>query len=79
MRTRRTPLPTDRVETQANGSLPVSPPTRLFAPGELDLDALAEAIRLLLESDGTPRTGRSAHLLSRRPGVTHVVGANQAL
>jgi hypothetical protein len=52
---------------------------REFSPGVIDIDELAEAIRLLLESAPTGksdvRRGRGSDLLSPRRRATHVVGA----
>jgi hypothetical protein len=63
------------------GSLPTSAFERTFAPSEVDLDALAEAIRgLLREPPATTRnriTKKSgSDLLPSRRRVSHVLGAN---
>ena len=54
--------------------LGTAPIERIFAPAELDVDGLAEAIRHLLMSRSAPS---DSHLLSTRRGVTHVVEANE--
>jgi hypothetical protein len=52
--------------------------TRLFMPAELNVDDLAEAIRILLERDGhyAPRRP-DPDLLSVAPRVSHVLEANR--
>ncbi len=55
-----------------------APMARLFAPSELDLDDLAEAIRSLLEPTSQPQTKRpNRDLLSFPHRGTHVVEANE--
>ena len=58
-----------------------APVARLFTPADLDLDALAEALRLLLGPDHTPRKDRpnrpDSDLLSFPRRVTHVVEATE--
>ena len=55
---------------------------RVFNPDELDLDDLAEAVRLLLGSDATPQVAAidsaNRNLLPARPRGTHVVEARKA-
>src|SRR5450759_4926497 len=55
---------------------------RSFTPAELDLDSLAQAIRLLLCCENPPQldppTQLPAHLLPVPPRVTHVVEAKRA-
>jgi hypothetical protein len=64
---------------EANCAAPVA---RLFSPSELDLDDLAEAIRLLLGTESVPQItspGRpDPDLLPVSPRVTHVVEATPA-
>ena len=81
MRNRRQPgsnLDAQPVQA-ADRAVPVA---RHFTPSELDLDDLAEAIRLLLAPDIGPRIGSNsrpdAHLLSVAPRGTHRVEATQA-
>ena len=85
MRNRRQPQsnPKPRSDVQ---SLPESDRAavvaRLFSPSELDLDDLAEAIRLLLGTESVPQItspGRpDPDLLPVPPRVTHVVEATPA-
>lgn len=55
---------------------------RVFTPGELDVDDLAEAIRSLLGPTTAPQDASSRRadpdLLLAHPRVTHVVEATQA-
>ena len=59
------------------------PVERLFAPTELDIDDLAEAIRLLLGPDQVPRIEprdpADSDLLSLPRGATHVMEGTEAL
>jgi hypothetical protein len=60
-----------------------SPVARIFTPAELDLDGLAEAIRLLLRSSppgpqGDPSNQPDRNLLSSPCRGTHEVGENEA-
>jgi hypothetical protein len=59
------------------------PLARIFAPSDLDLDDLAEAIRFLLEPANAPRIGPSSRpkpeLLSFPRRGTHVVEATETL
>lgn len=54
-----------------------TPFTRRFEPAALDLDDLAEAIRLLLDQEAPPPADRQPeiHLLSSPQRGTHVVEA----
>jgi hypothetical protein len=55
---------------------------RSFRPDEIDVDDLAEAIRVLLGRNGSPRTDSrnlsDPDLLFLAPRVSHVVEANKA-
>ena len=53
-----------------------SNPTRIFSPEQLDLDDLAEAIRMLLNDERPERANLKANpgLLSPATRVTHVLG-----
>jgi hypothetical protein len=59
------------------------PLARIFAPSDLDLDDLAEAIRFLLEPANSPRIGPSRRpkpeLLSLPRRGSHVVEATETL
>jgi hypothetical protein len=67
-------------EHRENGAAPLGL-ERIFTAGELDVDDLAEAIRLLLESDIAPATRVAsfpdADLLSSSPRGTHVMEGSQ--
>ena len=56
---------------------------RIFSPSDLDIDDLAEAIRLLLGTDGGPQIASArrpdADLLSFPRRGTHVVEANETI
>jgi hypothetical protein len=66
----------------ALGALKPGPPmVRFFTPSELDLDSLAQTVRLLLSCENPPQLDpphqSPAHLLPVPPRVTHVVEATQ--
>ena len=76
MRNRPLPAANPKHRESLNTFVPGSAPIdRIYAPEELNVDGLAEAIRHLLTSSSAPR---DSHLLSPRRGVTHVVEAKEA-
>ena len=84
MRDRRRPCLNrgNRTDVQAlDGNHRAAPIARLFTPSDLDLDDLAEAIRLLLGDDGARRSGAPNHtdgnLLSSSVRGSHVVEATE--
>lgn len=64
------------------GAVRAAPVARLFAPSDLDLDDMAEALRLLLGPDHAPRIDApdrpDSTLLSFPRRGTHVVEATEA-
>jgi hypothetical protein len=70
-----------RAQTLSEVYSPGAPVSRVFAPSDLDLDALAESIRLLLGDDYGPRIPAhdppDSDLRSLPHRGSHVVEANE--
>ena len=81
MRGRHEPRPNQEQlgDVPVPGAVRAAPVARLFAPTDLDLDNLAEAIRLLLGPDHAPPIDGpdrpDSHLLSVPRRVSHVLEA----